>query len=169
VRSRLADHLAWRLRRDGNDGDASGLPPTCAGLDDDERLPARTLGYLFLAGATIGLVSLLLPLPARAHVGGLYSNVALAFVGGLALLCGASKIRPWMIHVSLAMGSVLIARAIILSGEAASFYSVWFIWVGLFAFCFFSRAAAAGHMILVAVLYAATLVNAPRARPSRDG
>jgi hypothetical protein len=50
-----------------HDGDASGLPLTGAGPDDEERLPARTLGYLFLAGATIGLVSLLLPLPARAH------------------------------------------------------------------------------------------------------
>jgi diguanylate cyclase (GGDEF)-like protein len=165
VRSRTAHHLARRLRHDSNDGGERGLPLTDAGLDDDERLPARTLGYLFLAGAAIGLVSLLLPLPARAHVGGLYSNVALAFVGGLSLLGGASKIRPWMIHVSLAIGTVLIARAIILSGETASFYSVWFIWVGLFASCFFSRAAAAGHMILVAILYAATLVNDPPSSP----
>jgi diguanylate cyclase (GGDEF)-like protein len=165
MRSKTVHHLARRLGREGNEGGESGLPLTGTSLEDDERLPARTLGYLFLAGATIGLVSLLLPLPARAHVGGLYSNVALAFVGGLSLLGGASKIRPWMIHVSLAMGSVLIARASILSGEAASFYSVWFIWVGLFAFCFFSRAAAAGHMILVAVLYAATLVNDPPSSP----
>ncbi len=143
----------------------AGLPWDGAGLDDDARRPARTLGYLFLAGATIGLFSLLLPLPARAHVAGLYSNVALAFVGGLSLLCGASKMRPWMIHVSLAVGSVLITRAILLSGDSASFYSVWFIWVGLFSFSFFSRAAAAGHMIFVAVLYAATLVNDPPSSP----
>jgi diguanylate cyclase (GGDEF)-like protein len=136
-----------------------------AGLDDDARRPARALGYLFLAGATIGLCSLLLPLPAGAHVGGLYSNVALAFVGGLSLLCGASKIRPWMIHAALAVGSVLITRAIILSGDAVSFYSVWFIWVGLFSFSFCRRAAAAGHMTFVAVLYAGTLVNDPPSSP----
>lgn len=137
--SRTVHHLARRLGRDGTDRAKSGLPIGGAGLGDDERLPARTLGYLFLAGATIGLVSLLLPLPARAHVGGLYSNVAFAFVAGLALLCGASRMRPWMIHLSLAMGSVVITRAITLSGDAASFYSVWFIWVGLFAFASFAR------------------------------
>jgi diguanylate cyclase (GGDEF)-like protein len=165
VLSRTFHRLAARLGHGGTDSAERGLPMDGSGLDDDDRLPARTLGYLFLAGATIGLVSLLLPLPARAHVGGLYSNVALAFVAGLLLLCAASRMRPWMIHLALAMGSVVITRAIILSGEAASFYSVWFIWVGLFAFCFFRQAAAAGHMILVAVLYAATLVNDPPSSP----
>jgi diguanylate cyclase (GGDEF)-like protein len=162
---RNVHYLARRLGRDGKGGGESWLAMGRAGLDDDPRRPARALGYLFLAGATIGLCSLLLPLPAGADVGGLYSNVAFAFVGGLSLLCGASKIRPWMIHASLAVGSVLITRAIILSGDAVSFYSVWFIWVGLFSFSFCSRAAAAGHMIFVAVLYAGTLVNDPPSSP----
>jgi diguanylate cyclase (GGDEF)-like protein len=134
-------------------------PSVVAGVDGDERLQACVLGYLFLAGATIGIVSLLLPLPPRAHVAGLYSNVALAFVGGLSLLIAASRARPWMLHVALAVGAVLITRAIVLSGDAVSFYSVWFVWVGLYAFCFFSRAAAALHMVFVALLYAATLVH----------
>jgi diguanylate cyclase (GGDEF)-like protein len=131
----------------------------------DTRLAARTLGYLYLAGATIGLVSLLLPRPPGAHVGGLYSNVALAALGGLSLLGGASKARPWMLHVSVAVGGVLIARAILLSDDPGSFYSVWFIWVGLFAFCFFSRAAAALHMVFVSALYAATLALDPPSTP----
>jgi len=48
-----------------------------------------------------------------------------------------------------------------LSGDAVSFYPVWFIWAGLFTFCCFRRAVAAGHMVFVAMLYAATLVNYP--------
>ena len=162
---RIGHALARGLSRSGPGGGESGLLPSGARFADEDGLAARSLGYLFLAGATIGLVSLLLPLPARAHVGGLYSNVAIAFAGGLALLGGACRIRPWMLHVAIAGGSVLITRAIILSGDAASFYSVWFIWVGLFAFCFFSRGAAAGHMVLVAVLYAGTLVNEPPSSP----
>ena len=162
---RTAAQRAPRRVRDGDDAGDGPLAFAVGGLDEDERLPARTLGYLFLAGATIGLVSLLLPLPRQASVGGLYSNVALAYVGGLSLLLGASKVRPWMIHVSLAVGTGLITRAVVLSGDAVSFYSVWFIWVGLYAFCFFSRAAAACHMVFVAALYAATLVHDPPSSP----
>lgn len=127
----------------------------------DPRLGARALGWLFFAGATIGLVSLLLPHPPRADVPGLYSNVGLAYAGGLGLLFGAAKVRLWMLHVAIVVGSLVITRAVLLSGETVSFYSVWFIWVGLYAFYFFSRVAAACHVALVAALYGATLVNDP--------
>jgi diguanylate cyclase (GGDEF)-like protein len=136
-----------------------------ASAAEDGRLRARALGYLFFAGATIGLISLLLPLPARAQVGGLYSNVGLAYAGGLLLLAGAGRARTWMLHVALAAGTLLITRAVLLSGDAVSFYSVWFIWVGIYAFSFFSRRAAAGHMALVSVLYAATLAHDPPSSP----
>ena len=64
-----------------------------------------------------------------------------------------------MLHVAIALGALLITRACVLSGEAASFYSVWFIWIGLYVFYFFSRSAAAVHMAFVAGLYAATLAH----------
>ena len=129
------------------------------------QLPARALGWLFLAGATIGLVSLLLPHPARASLAGLYSNVGLAYVGGLVLLVGAGRIRPWMLQAAVVLGSLLITRAILLSGEPDSFYSVWYIWVGLYAFYFFSRAAAAGQVGLVALLYGLALASDPPSSP----
>lgn len=139
---------------------AGGLPQL-----GDTTLRARALGSLYLAGATIGLVSLLLPHSAKADEAGLYSNVGLAYVGGFALMLSASRLRAWMLHVSLVAGSLLITRAILLSGEAVSFYSVWFIWVGLYAFYFFGRAAAAAHVTLVSVLYGVTLANAPETSP----
>jgi hypothetical protein len=100
-----------------------------------EGIPAesrhRRLGWLYLAGATIGLLSLLLPLPTKADVTGLYSNVALAYLGGAGLVLGARRARPWMLHLALVAGALLISRAIVLSGDDAGFYSVWYIWVGL--------------------------------------
>lgn len=131
----------------------------------DPRLAARALGWLFVAGAMIGLVSLLLPHPPRSDVPGLYSNVGLALAGGVGLLIGAPRVRLWALHVALALGSVLIARAVVLSGESVSFYSVWFIWVGLYAFYFFGRGVAACHVALVAALYAATLISDPPTSP----
>jgi diguanylate cyclase (GGDEF)-like protein len=126
---------------------------------DEVRLAARALAYLFLSGATIGLLSLLLPHPPKADVAGLYSNVALAYAGGIGLLASVSRIRPWMLQVALGAGSLLITRAVLLSGVNVSFYTVWFIWVGLYAFFFFTRAVAAGHVAFVSVLYGATLVD----------
>jgi diguanylate cyclase (GGDEF)-like protein len=132
---------------------------------EGSRLPARALGLLFVAGATIGLVSLLLPMPPGADTDGLWSNVALAYVGGAAMLASVGRVRTWMLHVALATGSLLITRAVYLSGDPASFYSVWFIWVGLYAFYFFNRGAAVCHIAFVAALYGATLINDPPSSP----
>lgn len=131
----------------------------------DSPLRARALGSLFLAGATIGLVSLLLPHSAHADDAGLYSNVALAYLGGVGLLLGANRTPAWIVHAALIAGVLLITRAILLSGEAVSFYSVWFIWVGLFAFYFFERRLAAGYVALVALLYGVTLLRTPASTP----
>jgi diguanylate cyclase (GGDEF)-like protein len=125
------------------------------------RLAPLALGWLFVAGAAIGLISLLLPNPPRADMPGLYSNVALALTAGLALLIGASRVRPWMLHVALLAGAVIITRAIRLSGEPSSFYSVWYIWVGLYAFSFLGRIAATAHVGFVGLLFGWTLTQNP--------
>jgi diguanylate cyclase (GGDEF)-like protein len=127
--------------------------------ETDAGLEARTLGSLYLAGALIGLVSVLLPHSGRADDAGLFSNIGFAFIGGIGLLTFSARIPRWMIHAVLVLGSLVITRAIVLSGDSVSFYSVWFIWVGLFAFYFFSRPAAAAHVAFVAVLYAVTLMR----------
>jgi diguanylate cyclase (GGDEF)-like protein len=136
-----------------------------AGPDQVSRLPQRALGSLFLAGATIGLLSLLLPHSPRADVPGLYSNVALAFAAGIALWLMGARVPRWTLHLAIAAGTLLIARAVLLSGDRASFYSVWFIWVGLYAFYFFTRAAATVHVGFVAMVYALTLAHTGATSP----
>lgn len=125
---RCGQRLSRRLK--DAEGSRSGEPRWNA----ETRLAARALGSLFVAGATIGLVSLLLPHPPQADVIGLFSNVGLAYAGGVGLLLAASRVRVWALHTALTMGALLITRAVVLSGDAVSFYSVWFIWLGLYAF-----------------------------------
>jgi diguanylate cyclase (GGDEF)-like protein len=127
----------------------------------DSRVRAWALGWLFIAGASIGLVSLLLPHPPGANELALYSNVAFAYVGGVLLLWLGPRAPSWFFHVAMAIGAVIITRAIFYSGEAVSFYAVWYLWVGLYAFYFFDRLAAAAHVSFVAALYALTLVHFP--------
>jgi diguanylate cyclase (GGDEF)-like protein len=123
----------------------------------DRALRARALGWLFVAGATIGVVSVLLPHPAASNDGGLWTNIALAAAGGLILLWLGPHCRSWMIHAALVAGALLITRAILLGHEPVSFYTVWYIWIGLYAFYFFRRGLAIAHLAFVGVLYAYTL------------
>jgi diguanylate cyclase (GGDEF)-like protein len=154
-----------RLARSARPAAHDQGPPTAEAEENDSSLRARALGSLYLAGATIGLISLLLPHSSRADDVGLYSNVGLAFAGGIALLALRSRLPGWTMHVAVITGSLLITRAVVLSHDPVSFYSVWFIWVGLYAFYFFGRVTAAGYVALVAGLYAFTLAHAPASSP----
>jgi diguanylate cyclase (GGDEF)-like protein len=136
-----------------------GARLSITGFEASSALPARALGSLFAAGATIGAVSLLLPHPAKADVPGLWSNVGLAYAGAALLLFLGARTPRWFLHVSLVAGVLLVARAVFLSGDPVSFYSVWFIWVGLYVFYFFSRPVASGYVALVAGVYAWTLLD----------
>ncbi len=133
--------------------------------EHDRRIRARALGWLFIAGGVIGTVSMVLPHAPGASEVGLWSNIAIALIAGVALIAGGSRVPGWAMHVTLVAGTLIIARAVFLSGEEVSFYSVWFIWVGLFAFYFFSRPAAAAHVAFVSAVFALTLMDEPGTAP----
>ncbi len=136
-----------------------------ASREHDRRIRARALGWLFVAGGLIGALSMILPHSPEASEVGLWSNIGLALAGGVALLVAGPRFPGWALHGTLAAGVLLIARAVFLSGEEVSFYSVWFIWVGLYAFYFFSRPAAALHVGFAAAVYGLTLVDEPGTTP----
>src|SRR5688572_29183570 len=140
-----------------------GQPLATSSLSSAIR--ARALGWLYVAGATIGLVSLVLPHPPESNTAALWSNVVLAYVGAISILVAGRRAPHWFFHVALASGAVLITRAVLLSGEAVSFYAAWYVWIGLYAFYFFGRAAAASHVLFAAALYAGTLALEPATSP----
>jgi diguanylate cyclase (GGDEF)-like protein len=124
----------------------------------DSLVRARAMASLYIAGGAIGAVSLVLPHLPEANESALWSNVALAFVGGALLLSFGEHLPGWVFHLGLAIGAVLVMRACLLSGDNASFYSVWFLWIGLYAFYFFNRIAASAHVAFAGALYGITLV-----------
>lgn len=127
---------------------------------------ARAGAALFLAGGSTGALTLLLPHSGASDDPVLWSNVALALGGGLALLAGsrAAWLRAWMCQVAIAIGTVLITRAVIASGDV-NLYSLWYLWVALYTFFFFGRAWGAAHMALVGAGYAFALTQVPVGSP----
>src|SRR3954469_20453622 len=157
-----------RLPQDGptmNEDETTARAPR--GFDNEVgvAMAGRTIALLYLAGATIGLISMVTPHSARANDLALYENIALAYVAGAVLLALGRRALGWMVPLVMAAGPFVIARAIHFSGEPVSFYSTWFIWLGLVAFYFFRRPVAAAYTAYASAVYALTLVDMPSSAP----
>ena len=129
------------------------------GAGADPRVRARALGSLYIAGGAIGAVSLVLPHAESANNGALWVNVFLATSAGLVAFFYGQRFPSWALHAGVAAGALLITRAVFVSHEPVSFYAVWYIWIGLYAFYFFERRAAALHVAFAMALFGLTLVN----------
>jgi diguanylate cyclase (GGDEF)-like protein len=118
---------------------------------------ARSLGWLYVAGATIGSISLLLPRAPHTNVGALAVNIGLAYIGGILVLTVFPRLPAWSFHIALLAGAVLITRAVYYSGDGVSYYGIWYLWAALFGFSFFSRRNATLHVAIVGVAYGVIL------------
>jgi diguanylate cyclase (GGDEF)-like protein len=127
------------------------------GSVSESAVMARSLGGLYLAGATIGLVSLLLPRAPHTNVGALAVNVGLAYLGGLIVMLVFRRLPAWTFHVALLAGTALVTRAVYYSGAGVSYYGIWYLWVALFGFSFFPRRQASLHVGVIALAYAVVL------------
>jgi diguanylate cyclase (GGDEF)-like protein len=119
--------------------------------------PAVMAGWLFFAGATIGQLSLFLPLARHTNVGALELNIALTYVGAVLMLVAFRRMPLWTFHLALLAGTALITRAVYYSGDGVSYYGIWYLWVALFAFSFFGRIQATLHVAVAGAAYAVVL------------
>jgi diguanylate cyclase (GGDEF)-like protein len=124
----------------------------------DSVLRWRTLACLYGAGSAIGAASLLLPHSSQANTTALWANTGLALVTAVTVGLLARVLPLWLNHVCLAGGTLIVTRAIYDSGDAESYYAIWYVWVALYAFSFCGRRAACLHTSLVGLSYAAVLV-----------
>jgi diguanylate cyclase (GGDEF)-like protein len=120
---------------------------------------ARTFGTLFLVGAVVGGLSLLVSDPGNRN------DVVLAVMSGVALLVGAvlfvvyRRTPMWGFQAVTAIGSVMIAAATAGgSAGAEGGYAVFYVWVVLLAFLFFTFRAAAAQTAFAAAAYAVVLI-----------
>jgi len=131
---------------------------------EDPRTMWLTLGALFLAGAGIGAISLLLPHPPQFDDGLIWINIGIAGVASVACVLGSRRLPAWAGQLAAAGGTLVITRAVYHSHDP-SFYSFFYVWVGLFAFFFFGREWGVLHMALVGIAYAWVLIESGHSAP----
>jgi diguanylate cyclase (GGDEF)-like protein len=143
----LIDRLTWR----------EGVSPRTL-ISQDRGLMARTFGSLFLVGAVVGGISLLVADPGNRN------NAVLVVMSGVALLLGGAlfvvyrRTPMWAFQAATAIGSVMLAVATAGGSTGAEGgYAVFYVWVVLLAFLFFSFRAAVAQTAFAALTYAIVL------------
>jgi PAS domain S-box-containing protein len=129
----------------------SGLPELF-----DRRVKARSLAYVFTAGALLGLVTLAFPHGDEVQDLQLVALAAVAI--GIAALIhhAAGRIVEWHIHAALATGTVMLTLANYYVGSTA-LYPILYSWIALYAFYFFDLRGAFAHTAFIGVAYAVLL------------
>lgn len=132
-------------------------------LTDDESATWRTraAASLYLGGACLGLVSVLLAGPETDRLG-LGLVLGLAGAVGVALLATGDRWPLWCFQVVPLIGTLQITALIYFRhGGSSDSYAFFYVWVGLWVFYFLSPRAAIAQVCLLAALHAALLAVEP--------
>jgi PAS domain S-box-containing protein len=121
------------------------------------RIQARSLAYLFIAGAALGLLTLVFPHTDEVRDVPLIILAGVAFLIACVMWLWADRVRPWQLHAALAAGTIILSLANYFV-EATVIYPVLYTWTALFAFYFFRIEIALAHLALVAVSYGVVLI-----------
>ena len=122
----------------------------------DLRLRARSLAYLFVAGAALGLLTLAFPHDDDVRDEALVALAGVAIAIGVLYWWLAPRAREWHIHAALVAGTAILAFANYYTGTSA-LYPILFSWTALYAFYFFRLRAALMHLALIGLAYAIVL------------
>src|SRR5918999_2548866 len=127
------------------------------GARQERGLATIGLAFLYTAGATLGLLVLLLPHPDSVNTTGVAAIAVSAYP--IAALIVAFRPLSWrLVHGGVLLGVGLITAVVELSGVLAGAYAFYYLWAAMFAAYFFSRAAVAAHLTLIAVAYGVVIL-----------
>jgi diguanylate cyclase (GGDEF)-like protein/putative nucleotidyltransferase with HDIG domain len=129
----------------------------------DPGVMARSLAYIFGAGATISLLTLAVPSsgvadPHRVVLQAVCGYAICAVLGGI-----GTRLPRWSFQLFAAAATLLIEWNIYASGDSTSPYAALYFWVAIYAFYFLSRKEAVLQTLFIVVAYAALLIQAPDA------
>ena len=125
----------------------------------DRALIARSLAYLFLIGASLSVVWLVLPHNPAASDAGVLAATLGAYVLGAGLLIGLDRLPMAALKAAITGATIVITVAIISTHQDGSMYVLYYFWATVYAFSFFSWRQAAFQTLLVGVAFALVLVT----------
>lgn len=132
-----------------------------AGAGHAADLMAKMLASLFFAGATLALLTMVLPRSEAFDEMGMLAVVANAYVVAALLYWRADRLSPAILRPALVWGSSLITAVAYFSAESPSPLVFFYLWVFLYASYFFTRPETIAQIAYVGVAYAALLAVSP--------
>jgi PAS domain S-box-containing protein len=133
----------------------------------DLGVKARSLAYLFAAGALLGVLTLLLPHDEGVQDAQLYVLAGVAIAVAALIYVQAERVSEWQLHLVLAAGTTILSFANYYTGTS-TLYPLLYTWTALYAFYFFSLGTALAHVVYIAFAYAVVLAiqdpNSPAIR-----
>ena len=144
----LSERLGWP---------DSGQPRRSSG---ERALMARAGGYLFVAGATLGVVSLAFSGGSERNDLAILATALAAYAFGAFEFVAFDRLPRWAFQVLTACGTGLVSSALYFGGEASAFYGLLYLWVVLYSSYFFRWREAALQVGLIAIAYALVLLGA---------
>src|SRR3954454_13231552 len=124
----------------------------------DRRVKARSLAYMFTAGAALGLATLAFPHDEGVKDTQLIALAVIAFAIASVFYTQADRVAEWQLHVALAAGTLILTFANHYTGPTA-LYPIVYSWVALFAFYFFDLRVALAHVSFIGLAYGVLLVD----------
>jgi diguanylate cyclase (GGDEF)-like protein len=129
---------------------------------DNSRGPetmARWLAVLFFSGASIALASLALPHWTDTNTTATAITAACGYPAALILVRYGTRLKQAAFHLLLACGTTIVTLGVYFNhnGGGAITSAIFYIWVALYGFNFFSRRAAFAHVGFAAAGYGAVL------------
>jgi PAS domain S-box-containing protein len=127
----------------------------------DPRLLARFTFYLYAAGGALTLITLGLPGPPARNELAIAALAGCAYAASATVLLAFDRLRMWAFELLAALGTVLITASLYFTGESVGAYRLFYFWVGLSAFYFFSRRRAFLQLAFIGAAYGVLLALLP--------
>jgi PAS domain S-box-containing protein len=127
----------------------------------DPRLLARFTFYLYAAGGALTLVTLALPGPPERNELAIAAVAGCAYAVSVGVFFAFDRLRMLAFELLAALGTIMITASLYFSGESVGSYRLFYFWVGLSAFYFFSRRRALFQLAFMGLAYGALLAVVP--------
>jgi diguanylate cyclase (GGDEF)-like protein len=119
---------------------------------------ARAQAYLFISAALLGILGVVLPHPAGFEVLGLVAIQVASVACAAFLFVSGDRLPAWALQSGPWLATGLTSVAILFSRDSTSAYTLFYLWVGFYAFYFLPRRGAASLGAFAIVNYAAVVI-----------